>query len=330
MAKKKEAYLSLSAMLRAREPRLLSGDRAGRMLDAASFEEAAKLLTDCGYPDLSQAKAGEIEEALSLRRSQTLDELEKLCPERAIVDFFRMKYDTHNAKVLLKSEAMGTDGSRLYSGAGRFAPAKLREIWQEEKLGELPETFGKALAEAGSTLARTANPQLSDFVLDRAMFREMLDAAKTADCPFLTGYARLMIDCANLKSLVRTGRMHKDADFLREALLPDGNVTADRLLAAGDGEGLAALFAHTPLEQAAILGSEALGGGSMTAFERACDNAQTAFLRSAKLVSYGPEAVIAYIAAVEGEITAVRMILTGKLTGVAPETIRERLRELYA
>jgi Mg2+/Co2+ transporter CorB len=92
LAKKKEAYLSLSAMLRAREPRLLSGDRAGRMLDAASFEEAAKLLTDCGYPDLSQAGAAQIEEALTLRRSQTLDELEKLCPERAIVDFFRMKY----------------------------------------------------------------------------------------------------------------------------------------------------------------------------------------------------------------------------------------------
>ena len=41
-------------MLRAREPRLLNAERAGRMLDAASFEEAAKLLTDCGYPDLSQ------------------------------------------------------------------------------------------------------------------------------------------------------------------------------------------------------------------------------------------------------------------------------------
>ena len=158
----------------------------------------------------------------------------------------------------------------------------------------------------------------------------MLDAAKSADCPFLEGYARLQIDSANLKSLVRTGRMHKDADFLRDALLPGGNVSEDRLLSSGDGEGLAALFAHSPLEQAATLGAEALSGGSMTAFERACDNALNAYLRSAKLVSYGPEAVIAYIAAVEGEITAVRMILTGKLTGVAPETIRERLRDLYA
>ena len=330
MAKKKEAYLSLSAMLRAREPKLLNADRAGRMLDAASFEEAAKLLTDCGYADLSQAGAGEIEAALTQRRNQILDELEQLSPERAIVDLFRIKYDVHNAKVLLKSEAMGVDGTALYSRSGRFAPEKLQELYHEERYSELPESFGKALAEAKSILARTANPQLADFVLDRAMFEEMLAAAKATDCPFLTGYVRLLIDSSNLKSLVRTGRMHKDADFLREVLLPGGNVDEDRLQAAGDGEGLTALFAHSPLEQAAARGAEALSGGSLTAFERACDNAVNTYLRSAKLVSYGPEAVAAYLAAVEGEITAVRMILTGKLAGIAPETIRERLRDLYA
>ncbi len=330
MAKKKEAYLSLSAMLRAREPRLLNADRAGRMLDAATFEEAAKQLTDCGYPDLSQAGAGEIEAALTQRRRQILDELEQLSPERAIVDLFRIKYDAHNAKVLLKAESMGTDPAPLFSRSGRIAPEKLREAWQEERFSELPETFGKALREAGSILARTANPQLSDFVLDRAMFEEMLAAAKTVGNPFLTGYVRLLIDSANLKSLVRTARMHKDADFLKEVLLPGGSVDADRLSAAGDGEGLSALFSHSPLEQAAALGAEALGGGSLTAFERACDNGVNSYLRGAKLVSYGPEAVAAYMAAVEGEITAVRMILTGKLSGIAPETIRERLRDLYA
>ena len=34
-------------------------------------------------------------------------------------------------------------------------------------------------------------------------------------------------------------------------------------------------------------------------------------------------------AAVEGEITAIRMILTGRLAGVPSQTIRERLRDLY-
>ena len=330
MATKKEAYLSLSAMLRAREPKLLNADRAGRMLDAASFEEAAKLLTDCGYADLSQANAREIEAALTQRRNQILDELEQLCPDKGIVELFRMKYDTHNAKVLLKSEAMGLDPAPLYSRSGRIAPEKLQESYHEERWSALPEVLGKALPEARNLLARTANPQLADFVLDKAMFEEMLAAAKAVGNPFLTGYVRLQIDSTNLKSLVRTARMRKDADFLREVLLPGGNVDLDRLAAAGDGEGIAALFAHSPLEQAAVLGTEALEQGRMTAFERACENAVTSYLRAAKLVSYGPEAVAAYLAAVEGEITAVRMILTGRLSGVAPETIRERMRDLYA
>ena len=57
LANKKEAYLCISAMLRAREPKLLSREKAERMLDAATFEDAAKLLTDCGYEDLSQMDA---------------------------------------------------------------------------------------------------------------------------------------------------------------------------------------------------------------------------------------------------------------------------------
>ena len=190
--------------------------------------------------------------------------------------------------------------------------------------------FGKALEEAKNTLARTANPQLSDFILDRALYQEMLAAAETVGNPFLTGYVRLQIDSTNLKSLVRTMRMRKDADFLREVLIPGGSVDVDRLSAAGDAEGINALFAHSPLEQAAARGAEALSGGGMTAFERACDDAVNGYLRQAKLVSYGPEAPVAYLAAVENEITAVRMILTGRLSGIAPDTIRERLRELYA
>ena len=68
----------------------------------------------------------------------------------------------------------------------------------------------------------------------------------------------------------------------------------------------------------------------MTAFELACDNAVNTFLSDAKFVSYGCEPLAAYLAAVEGEITAARMILTGRLAGIAPQVIRERLRDLYA
>ncbi len=317
-------------MLRAREPKLLNNERAERMLDAASFEDAAKILTDCGYPDMSQMTASEVEHALAEHRSEIFEELGRLSPDRELVDVFKLKYDYHNAKAIIKAEAMGSDAKRLLSDAGRVSAAELLELYHAEHYSQLPPTFGKAVAEARSVLARTANPQLSDFVLDKAYFEELKAAAEKLSNAFLRGYAAVLSDSANLKSAVRTLRMGKNQDFLAEVLVDGGEIEPRRIIAAADKEGLAALYAHTALEKAAQLGAEALSGGSMTDFERACDNAVNTALRAAKLVSYGPEAVVAYLAAVEGEIQAARMILTGRLAGVKPQVIRERLRDLYA
>ena len=206
---------------------------------------------------------------------------------------------------------------------------KLLELYNEEKRIMLPETLANAMEEAKATLARTANPQLADFVLDKAYFTELRAAVDKVDSPFLRGYAAILIDSANLRSAVRTLRMGKGQDFLREVLIPDGNVGAERVANATDKDSLAALYAHSALEKAAVLGGEALSGGSMTAFELACDNAVNDYLKGARLISYGCEVPVAYMAAVEGEITAIRMILTGRLAGVPSQTIRERLRDLY-
>ena len=317
-------------MLRAREPRLLNRERAERMLDAASFEDAAKLLTDCGYPDMSQMKAGEVEQTLAERRSAIFGELDGLCPDKELVDLFKLKYDYHNAKAILKAEATGSDCRRLLSDSGRIPGGKLLELYNEDRLARLPEILAGAMAEAKAVLARTANPQLSDFVLDKAYFDELRAVAGKVDSPFLKGYIEILTDSANLKSAVRTLRMGKNQDFLAAVLIEGGNVGTQRITAAGDKDSLAALYGRSRLEKAASLGADALAGGSMTEFERACDNAVNAYLRDAKLVSYGPEAVCAYLAAVEGEIQAVRMILTGRLAGVKPQAIRERLRDLYA
>lgn len=329
MAIKKEAYLYLSAALRAREAKLLSNERAERMLDAAGFEECAKLLTDCGYSDMSQMNAKEIDAELSQHRADIFAELDRMAPDKAAVDVFRMKYDYHNAKAVVKAEAMGADASHILSGCGRIAPEKLVAAYNDERWNELPPVMAKAVEDARDTLAHTGNPQLADFLLDRAYFKEFSDTAEALDSKFLKGYVQLLIDSTNLRSTVRTMRMGKDSEFLREALLPGGSVDTDRFLNT-DKDGLAAIFGHTVLEGAATLGAEAVEGGGLTAFELACDNAVNSYISGAKLVSFGEEPLVAYLTAVESEITAIRMILTGRLAGIEPGVIRERLRELYA
>ncbi len=330
MSVTKEDYLCLSAMLRAREPKMLSDDRAERMVETEGFEEAARLLTECGFPDFSGMNASQIDSALSEHRAGIFSETERLSPETEYVDVFRIKYDYHNAKAIIKAGAMDTDPAHILSSSGRFPPEKLLEDINEEKMSYYPPVFGAAIMEAKSELARSGNPQVSDFVLDRAYFAELSQLAEKKGNSFFKGYVKLLIDVANLKSAVRTLRMGKSAMFLENALIPGGSTDISRILAAKDAAEVASFFEQGPLSGAAALASEAAYGNSMTAFEKACDNAVNEYLKKAKFVSYGPETVVTYLAAVENEITAARMIMTGKLSKIDADVIKERLRDMYA
>lgn len=328
---KNTAYLALTAMLRAREAKMLDRDRMDRMLGAASYEDAAKLLMDCGYEDMSGLDSKRLDAVLSARKQEIFEEIYRMSPEPELVDLFRLKYDYHNAKVMIKSAGAGTNGEYLLSDVGRVSAEQIAAVCAEERYSALPEMLGKSIREAKSMLVKTGNPQMADFILDRAYFAEMAAIAKRLGHPFVSGYVKVMIDSANLRTAVRTVRMNKGIDFLMQALVPEGSVIPETLgLAALGGDGLSALFSATVLRHAAAAGVDAMKGGSMTKFELACDNAVTAYLGSAKLVGFGCEAVVKYLSMVEAEITAVRMILSGKMAGIAPNVIRERLREIDA
>ena len=320
-------YLFLSTYIRARENALLGTKRLEQMVEAADFDEAAKVLTECGFPDLTGASDARLEEAFAERRAAFLDEFEKLCPEKQIVTAFRLKYDYHNAKVLVKGEG-GEAQERLMSSSGRVAPQVLMEAYHADIWQEVPETLAAAIREARATLARTSNPQLADMGLDKACFAEMLAVTGTLSTGFYTGYVRLNIDVANLRSAVRCLRGHMDEGLLRTAVIPGGNVSPESVLRVY-GEPVTEVFHDRALAPCAELGQQSVEGAPLAAFERACDNVLTEHLTAAKRVSFGPEVAVAYLASLEAEITAARMVLLGKRGGVAPDVLRERLRESY-
>ena len=221
---------------------------------------------------------------------------------------------------------MGVECDAILSQRGTVAPQKLLTAFLEEDYRDIPPVLAQAMVDAAAILARTANPQAADFALDRAYFAQMLALCDgLSDGGFAKGYVQLQIDGANLRAAVRTRRMAKDADFLKTALIPGGTIGTDRVLAAFDSaEALTALYGNT------WLGNAAMSGGALTAFELLCDNALMDYIRAAKLRSFGAAHVSAYLAAMENETTAARMILTGRLAGLQPAVIRERLRETYA
>ena len=323
-------YLGISAQVRVMETRLLTKARVEQMLAAPTAQEAGKILQECGYPPLDPAHPEEMDAALSRVREQTLAELAGGAPDARYVDLFKLKYDYHNIKSLLKAQALGVPCDSMLVELGRVETGLLRRAVQEGAWGELPDTLAAAAAEGKQVLDTTRDPQMSDIVLDGWYYREMAQLAEQTGSAFLQSYVRTQIDAANLRCLVRTLRMGKTAEFLRLALLEGGTVAPDTLLEhcrQGGGE-LESSYRSTALEQAAQLGAEAARGGSMTEFERSCDNAVNACLADARLVPFGEAPLLAYLAARETEYTNIRILLLGRSAGLSTDVIRARLREM--
>ena len=312
-------YLCLSAMLRAKEARMLTRDRMETMLAEASYADTARALTDCGYEDMSGLDTRGINAALEAHRALEIADVYELCPDKTVVDIFRLKYEYHNAKTLVKSSGAAES---LLSGSGRSTVAELQHAYESGGGSELAPVLAQAMEEAKVTLARTGDPQLSDFILDKAYFAELSSLAEKIGDSFINEYVRVLIDSTNLRIAVRGMSIGK-ADKLSGALIPGGSIDADAVKAAMESrDALIALYANTVF-------AEAVQTEGMTAFELAADNAVNGFLADSERIAFGPAAVVGYLAAVENEIMAIRIILTGKLMGIDPKLLRERLRDCY-
>ena len=320
-------YLAISARIRAMENRLLTRERLDRIIEARDDQEARKVLVECGYPDA--AGAG-LEQVLAQVREETVKELSSALPGEPGLELFKLKYDYHNAKTILKAQAMGGDAGRLLLRGGRYDPAALLAQWQQEQLGGCSDVFRRAMEQAAALLKETKDPQQADLLLDRAMYAEMGELARRQNSRYLEGYVRLLVDAANLRTAVRVSRMEQEEEVLRAVLLEGGSVSV-QTIAAARGEGLAEVFQSGALAQAAKLGAGLLkpGSGALTAFEKACDDAVTKYLASSRMVPFGEQVVVGYLYAKEAELTAVRTIFAGRAAGLDGETIRRRLRETY-
>ena len=315
-------YAAVSAALHAREAHLLTQALSERMLEAPTAEESCKILIECGYPPLEHCTLEEVEKLLALSRAELYREVAVLAPDKRIVELFQLKYDYHNAKLALKAKLTGEDVSRLVIDCGRYdASALLRG-----ERGMLSSRMGRAMAQAEKE-AEGGDIRRAELTLDRACFEEMSELAGATGNDFLIGYVALQIDAIDLRTLVRAQRMGASDELLSAALLPGGHIPAEQLKTAR-GDRLAELTRGSALSAAGELAAS-LTSGSLTAFERACDDALMQYLQRARRTAFGPEVIVGYLNAKEAEFTAVRTILSGKLAGLSAEDIRARLRLSY-
>lgn len=228
-------------------------------------------------------------------------EMQSMAPDPQIVDFFRLKYDYHNAKVYLKSVAAGTENAHLYVPLGRVLPAVLTEACRVEDYRSLPKTYAAAIKSASEVLGRTADPRLADFLLDKAYLREMQETAANTGSAFLKGYAALFADAVNLRAVVRMLKSAVRPEQLPGVLTDAGSVGANRIQSAyPDTAAVLSLYRSTPLSSALAEAEKAARGEGFSPFEKAVQAALDGYMDSAKTTCFGENVLIRYLYQMEG------------------------------
>lgn len=338
-------YMFLASKINNKLQNMIKYERFEQAVMTGDPDMAARLIAEAGWPNMTGMTLDEIDKVLIERRNSIFKEIEQVCPEDQVVQMMRLKYDYHNIKAIVKSDGARSNADTMLSSTGRYSRTDLREDYLNNDYRDLTPIMAETMREARDMMAKLQNPRAVDLYIDRMYFKEMFELAYQLEPkvepitpmmaeepgePYAITFLRLFIDSVNLRTGVRVFRMGKSQEFVKAMLIENGNYPPDQIAAAVfSGDGLANLFKDTPLYQAALLGQEALKGGPITKFEKECAEAWMKYLANIRMMYFDARAVFWYLSIIEVNILNVRMVLSGLQGGVAPEKIKERLRQTY-
>ncbi len=334
MAKhRRDDYQYPCAVIRGNERTLLGKADMNKVAEAADVQAAMNILADFGYGSGKPLEnPRDYEDALKDEQKRVSDLVLSVLHEKEQLEFLQYPVDYHNIKVILKAEVLGTSPDSYLQAGGTVEAEKLAYMIQARDYMFMAPRIKEAMEEAIEGFAKNKDPQEIDIILDKACYRDMLFAAEAEGNNFVIGYVKLLIDILNILTFVRLRKIKKPVTFLQKVFLEGGNVDEKTLIDAFDdtcqmvGEKLDIYGLKEIMELGAAKVEET---GKYSLLEKLCDDIKVRYIQGAKFVTTGVEPIAAFYIAKESEIKNLRMVLTGKLAGIAEETIKERLRETY-
>ena len=334
LAKIKETdYLFSTARVRSVEKNMLTRERAEKMIDSKSTEDALRVLDDINYgKGIESLDPNKYEDLLTEEHKKTYDFITSMAPDVEHFNMFLYPYDYHNLKVMMKAEYLGIDAGDTLVDTGSIDLKVLKYSVKERDFSALTDNMEKALKEIIETFPKTNDPQLIDIILDKYCYDEMLSTAEKTKSSFIIDYVKLQLDSINLKTYVRLKKMNKSWDFFSKVFLKGGNISEQVFIKNYDDnfEKFAEHLSAFDFKELFLEGTNALQEtGMFTTLEKLLDNKLMQHVKNAKYVPFGIEPLAGYLIAKDNEIKIARIILAGKQAGISPELIRGRLRETY-
>ncbi|MCX7904282.1 MAG: V-type ATP synthase subunit C [Caloramator sp.] len=317
------------ARVKALETKMLDKAKFEALIEAKDFNEAVRMLQDTVY---SNYDIRDFEVGLKKALEDLYSEMRKISPSKEVVDFLAARYDAHNIKTLIKAKFSSFEYERLLYNIGTIPLDSLKFMIKDENFRDLSPILRSCIEGAIGEYKANKNPQAIDITIDKGIIKYMFEIAEKSKLEYLLKIIKIMIDMTNIKAFIRIRVQDRERELFRKVFIEGGNIDIDHFLNSFNDslDSFANKIMHTEHFKWVKGGlEEYLKTNDLGSLEKYGDNYLIDFIKNSKFVSFGPDPLIAYIIAKENEIRLLRIVLTGKKNNVAPDVIRERLRDIY-
>lgn len=318
-------YAYAVARIRANEVNLLTPAETEQLITAESYDAALRLLGDKGWhtDGVGHDYAPMLEEHVNAAWQL----LKESAPDASLLDALVINNDFFNLKAALKAKFSDLDPSDYVVKPSVWDPVEIIGCVERNELDSLPECMRDCAQAAYDAIVKLESGRLADTAIDTAALKTRKQFAEKSGSGLLMKEVELSCAAADIKTALRCASAGRTAQYIKNALCPCESLDSDELIhAAFEGvDAVADMLANTELGSLADSLKEGL-----TAFEKKCDELSAQQMTEAKYTAFGPDPLAAYYNAVETETKNVRVILSAKLNGFSAETIRARVREVYA
>jgi V/A-type H+-transporting ATPase subunit C len=305
-------YLYAVGRIKALEVKLLTPDFSLKLLEAKNCPQVLQQLKEINY-GLGET----IDEELILNQElkKSFSFLEKILPEKEILNFFRLKYDFHNLKVFLKtfSKKPTPEKQDLFIDLNQITPNDFKEMIEQNKFFKFPSAIQEPIEQAVRNFKKNFNNKILADELDKILLSYLKRLAEQCKISLLQKISEIYLDFYQIMILVRAKIRGSEVEKKEEVFSGGGTLEKKFFVKAS---ALSLDDFQKELEKTVyysfIQGIEQLKKHSTYLYlEREQDKFILNFTERAKYCHLGPDPIIRYLLVKEREIKNLRMIFAG-------------------
>ena len=327
-------YNQTNTLISIYETKLLSVDFFERMVLAMDAENAFACLNDSPYGDFidENIEVYNFETVLEAELQRMYRQLYRIAPKKELIDFFTLKHDYHNLKVLVKQFFTKQDFSSMLVPVGCYSLQELQNLVFEKKSSVISSSMVECVQSVFEYLDFYQEIQNIDIIFDAFYWQQLQLIATSIDNEYLQKMLDGQINIYNISTVLRSYMMQRGHGFISSVLIENASIPAKELIQAID-KSLDAFIEYlqsTPYKDLINASyDELLETHTLTKFDLLRDNFIINFLQQNKLEPFGAMTLLRYIFIKEIEIKNLRLVLICKINHVGEAVIRERMRDIY-